>query len=100
MDRCASNGLIWASPTLRRMLNEKAVVALPESSPVPQVPFYIPATETATAPRRTMKHGDCCVMLDSYGDIGASHGGSDGLFYLDTRYLSHFEVLINGVQPL
>ena len=47
-----------------------------------------------------MKHGDCFVMLDSHGDIGASHGGPDGLFYLDTRYLSHFEVLINGVQTL
>jgi len=81
-------------------LNENAVVALPASSPVSQVPFYIPATEPATRPRRTMKHGDCFVMLDSHGDIGASHGGPDGLFYLDTRYLSHFEVLINGVQTL
>jgi len=30
----------------------------------------------------------------------ASPGGPDGLFNCDTRYLSHFELLINGLQPL
>ena len=39
-------------------------------------------------------------MFDSYGDIGASAGGPDGLFDHDTRYLSHLELLINGTQPL
>ena len=39
-------------------------------------------------------------MIDSHGDIGASAGGPDGLFHSDTRYLSHLELLINGLQPL
>jgi hypothetical protein len=34
------------------------------------------------------------------GDIGASSGGPDGLFKCDTRYLSHFELLINGLHTL
>jgi glycogen debranching enzyme len=82
------------------MSNEKPVLTIAETGPAEPEPFYIPATEPATRPRRTMKHGDCFVMLDSYGDVGAAHGGPDGFFYLDTCYLSHFEMLINGVQPL
>ena len=47
-----------------------------------------------------MKRDDCFLLFDSHGDIGASPGGPDGLFNFDTRYLSHFELLINGLQPL
>jgi glycogen debranching enzyme len=47
-----------------------------------------------------MKRDDCFLVFDSHGDIGASPGGPDGLFNCDTRYLSHFELLINGLQPL
>ena len=39
-------------------------------------------------------------MFDSHGDIGASAGGTDGLFNCDTRFLSHLELLLNGMQPL
>ena len=39
-------------------------------------------------------------MVDSHGDIGASAGGSDGLYHADTRFLSHLELRLNGVQPL
>src|SRR6267142_3131006 len=67
---------------------------------VPEAPFYIPATGPATRPRRTLKHNDTFIVLDSHGDMGASAGGADGLFHCDTRFLSHFEILINGEQPL
>jgi glycogen debranching enzyme len=67
---------------------------------LPEAPFYIPATGAATRPRRTLKCGDTFVVVDSYGDIGASAGGSDGLFHADTRFISHLELLLNGVQPL
>ena len=67
---------------------------------VSETPFYIPATGSSTRPRRTLKQGDCFAVLDSYADIGATPGGSDGIFYCDTRYLSHFEMLLNGRQPL
>jgi glycogen debranching enzyme len=67
---------------------------------VPEVPFYIPATGPTTRPRRTLKHDDCFAVLDSHGDMGATAGGPDGVFHADTRYLSHMELLLNGMQPL
>ena len=66
----------------------------------PEVPFYIAATAPATRPRRTLKYGDCFGIFDSHGDIGATAGAADGLYYKDTRYLSHFELLLNGMQLL
>jgi glycogen debranching enzyme len=78
-----------------------------ESLPAPagaeaiqEVSFYIPATGPAARPRRTLKHGDSFLVVDAHGDIGASAGGPDGLFHDDTRFLSRFEVLINGMQLL
>src|SRR5918912_506276 len=79
-----------------------ASAALPQwpQDEVPEAPFYIPATGPATRPRHTLKHEDTFIVLDSHGDIGASAGGPDGLFHCDTRFLSHFELLLNGMQPL
>ena len=65
-----------------------------------ETPFYIPATGPATRPRRTLKHDDTFIVLDSHGDIGASAGGTDGLFHCDTRFLSQLELSLNGMQPL
>jgi glycogen debranching enzyme len=67
---------------------------------VSETPFYIPATGPATRPRRTLKHDNTFVVLDAHGDIGASAGGTDGLFHCDTRFLSRLELLLNGMQPL
>src|SRR6266480_4614909 len=75
------------------------VIQLPTDAR-PEVPFYIPATGPASRPRRTLKYGDTFIVLDSHGDIGASAGGTDGLFHADTRYLSRLELLLNGLQPL
>src|SRR5215831_711297 len=77
-------------------------VALPKLSlhTAAEGPFYFPATGPASRPRRTLKHGDTFIVVDSHGDIGASPGGTDGLFYCDTRFLSRLELLFNGVQPL
>jgi glycogen debranching enzyme len=76
--------------------------ALPKLSfnVVPEAPFYIPSTGPAARPRRTLKHDDTFVVLDSHGDMGASAGGPDGLFHCDTRFLSRLELLLNGLQPL
>jgi glycogen debranching enzyme len=68
--------------------------------PLPEAPFYIPATGSHSRPRRALKHGDTFVVTDSYGDIGASAGGPDGLFHEDTRFLSRLELALNGQQPL
>src|SRR5215831_14511574 len=82
------------------MAREGAALLKPLQDTVPEAPFYIPATGPATRPRRALKHDDTFAVLDSHGDIGASAGGSDGLFFCDTRFLSHLELLLNGVQPL
>ena len=63
-------------------------------------PFYIPMTGPAARPRRSLKHDDTFIVLDSHGDIGASAGGPDGLFNADTRYLARLELLLDEVQPL
>ena len=80
------------------MLRQNSTAPLVEE--VPETPFYIPATGSSTRPRRTLKHGDCFAVLDSHADIGASAGGPDGIFFCDTRHLSHLEMLLNGKQPL
>ena len=64
------------------------------------VPYYIPVTEPSARPRRSLKNDDTFAVLDSYGDIGAATGGPDGLFCLDTRFLSRLELRLNGLPPL
>ena len=62
--------------------------------------FYIPMTGPAARPRRSLKHDDTFIVLDSHGDIGASAGGPDGLFNHDTRYLARLELVLDDLQPL
>jgi glycogen debranching enzyme len=57
-------------------------------------------TGPAARPRRSLKHDDTFIVLDSHGDIGASAGGPDGLFNADTRYLARLELVLDEVQPL
>src|SRR3981189_395056 len=68
--------------------------------PVSEQPFYIPMTGPAARPRRSLKHDDTFIVLDSHGDIGASAGGPDGLFNADTRYLARLELVLDEGQPL
>ncbi|HEV2897113.1 MAG TPA: amylo-alpha-1,6-glucosidase [Pseudaminobacter sp.] len=54
-----------------------------------------------TAPREphrqfALKHGDCFIVADAYGDI---RGSGDGLFRDDTRVLSHFKLLVGERVP-
>ncbi|MEI9925322.1 MAG: amylo-alpha-1,6-glucosidase [Bradyrhizobium sp.] len=67
---------------------------------VTESPFYIPMTGPAARPRRSLKHDDTFIVLDSHGDIGASAGGPDGLFNADTRYVARLELVLDEVQPL
>src|SRR6266536_2238875 len=76
----------------------KANLALVEA--VAEDPFYIPATALTSRPRRILKHGDSFIVLDSHGDIGATSGGTDGLFHCDTRFLSNLELRVQGMAPL
>src|ERR1700712_1309576 len=67
---------------------------------ISESPFYIPMTGPASRPRRSLKHDDPFIVLDSHGDIGASAGGPDGLFNADTRFLARLELVLDDVQPL
>src|SRR6202140_1533024 len=71
-----------------------------EAEVVSEQPFYIPMTGPAARPRRSLKHDDTFIVLDSHGDIGASAGGPDGLFNADTSYLARLELVLDEVQPL
>src|ERR1700675_2264904 len=79
---------------------ESPAITPPGIEPLSEASFYIPATEPTTRLRRSMKQDDCFLVFDSHGDIGASPGGPDGLFYCDTRYLSHFELLSTSISKI
>jgi len=49
---------------------------------------------------RTLKHGDMFGVFDQRGDVRPASGGTEGLFYQDTRYLSEFELLLAGLPPI
>jgi glycogen debranching enzyme len=86
--------------TLDCMSIKRLTAKRDNAEPASDPSFAIAVTESAARPRHTMKHGDSFLVLDSHGDIGVSAGGPDGLFHHDTRYLSHFGLLVNGLQPL
>jgi glycogen debranching enzyme len=77
-----------------QIMTTRAVEVVSES------PFCIPMTGPPARPRRSLKHDDTFIVLDSHGDIGASAGGPDGLFNADTRYLGRLELVLDEVQPL
>src|SRR3954452_3800249 len=57
-------------------------------------------TSLVDKPLRTLKHGDAFAVLDSHGDIGSTKETAEGLYYRDTRYLSHFELRFERERPL
>src|SRR5581483_12000737 len=77
-----------------------SITTLRVAETITESPFYIPMTGPAARPRRSLKHDDTFIVLDSHGDIGASAGGPDGLFNTDTRYLARLELVLDEVQPL
>ncbi len=81
-------------------IRQASASAAPIAAEVHETPFYIPAVDAPSRPRRTLKHDDTFAVFDSHGDIGASTGGPDGLFDCDTRHLSHLELLVAGSKPL
>src|ERR1700704_158637 len=76
------------------MAIEALIQTIREAEVLLESPFYIPMTGPAARPRRSLKHDDTFIVLDSHGDIGASAGGPDGLFNADTRYLARLELVL------
>ncbi|TPN05819.1 amylo-alpha-1,6-glucosidase [Mesorhizobium sp. B2-3-3] len=49
---------------------------------------------------RTLKHDDIFGVFDRNGDVLSGPGSPDGIYYRDTRYLSHLGLTINGARPM
>ncbi|EHM01965.1 Amylo-alpha-1,6-glucosidase [Acetobacteraceae bacterium AT-5844] len=49
---------------------------------------------------RTLKHGDSFGLFDRAGDLDGQNGSPEGLFHLDTRYLSRLRLRLNGATPV
>ncbi|MEO6307435.1 MAG: amylo-alpha-1,6-glucosidase [Nitrospiraceae bacterium] len=47
-----------------------------------------------------LKQGDTFGLFDRYGDIHSLRTGSHGLYHEGTRFLSRFELTMNGERPL
>ncbi len=63
--------------------------------------WYILATSSPSDERRrVLKHNDLFVLLDRFGDMQPIGMAEEGLYYGDTRFLSHHELLIDGVRPM
>jgi glycogen debranching enzyme len=57
-------------------------------------------SERPITPLRVLKHGDSFAVFDPRGDIIPSEASEEGLYYDGTRFLSRFELLLFGQQPL
>src|SRR5271165_1118045 len=64
-------------------------------------PFAISAQASLQNVRPlTLKHGDSFGVFDNRGDALSGPGSAQGVYYRDTRHLSHFSVVIDGARPL
>jgi glycogen debranching enzyme len=63
--------------------------------------WYILATASPTDERRrVLKHNDLFALFDRFGDIESIGLGEEGIYLGDTCFLSHQELLIDGVRPM
>ena len=79
------------------------VLATPSVDPATEAPapYSVSASVSLQERRyRTIKSGDTFAVFDHGGDILSVLGGTDGLFYRDTRHLSRFDLALGGTRPL
>ena len=63
--------------------------------------YYIEAEQSLVErPLRTLKRDDLFGVFDIDGDFGRVGKGPEGLYFLDTRFLSRMDMLIGGQRPL
>jgi glycogen debranching enzyme len=48
---------------------------------------------------QTIKHDRVFLLCDRYGDLPLGNEAALGLYFRDTRFLSHYELLIDGMRP-
>src|SRR4051812_24371838 len=49
---------------------------------------------------RTLKHDDIFGVFDRNGDVLSGPASPDGIYYRDTRYLSHLCLTMEGARPM
>src|SRR5262245_218477 len=63
--------------------------------------FYIASQTSLSELRpRTLKQGDTFALFDRLGDLSPAVGGLEGLYHLDTRFLSRLCLTIDDRSPL
>jgi glycogen debranching enzyme len=85
--------------------NREAAAAAPiagaKRGAAPVAQFFIPAAASLQERRpRTLKHDDTFAVFDHNGDVLSGEGSPEGIFYRDTRHLSHLYLTIGGARPM
>lgn len=63
--------------------------------------WYIPATSSRADDRiRVLKSDDGFVVFSRHGELGRAGLGEQGFYYLGTRHLSCWHVLLEGREPM
>ncbi len=63
--------------------------------------WYVLATSSRTGdPIRVLKHGASFALYDRFGDMPRAGTGEHGLYHHGTRFLSRYELRVNGQRPL
>lgn len=63
--------------------------------------WYVLATSSRTDDRtRVLKHGDMFAVFDRFGDVHPIGTGELGIYYEGTRFLSYFDLRLNGRRPM
>ena len=63
--------------------------------------WYVLATSSRTDDRtRVLKHGDMFAVFDRFGDVHPIGTGELGIYFEGTRFLSYFDLRLNGRRPM
>jgi glycogen debranching enzyme len=63
--------------------------------------WYVAATSARADERfQVLKNNDTFALFDRFGDIHSLGTGEHGLYHDDTRYLSRYELSLQGLRPL
>lgn len=74
---------------------------LPEEAIRIEDRWYVLATSSkAGEPARVLKHGETFALFDRYGDTPRAGGGEHGLYHQGTRFLSLYELRLEGQRPM
>ncbi len=63
--------------------------------------WYVLATSSREGdPVRVLKFGESFALFDRFGDMPRAGSGEHGLYYQGTRFLSRYELRLNGQRPI